>query len=260
MSLNTTSKLGEFEGTWEILLGSMVGSQLKVIKVETERYKLELDGKTFHDDLTLDKAAFTLKNNHICISLGKDHLHLFGIEWDETKDPKYQVWISKRKEGGSLDLVEPQGVPYWRVGQEWSIKNVAGEVPVEKDNKIAIEEASIVELNDYHLVNRSHQARIDNLDINPSNCTLDGAYRTVASWDRRGESNPSCIFALVTLSQEIEEKIEQILNDPNSSLQGIKDLLKELTDLMPFEIDMMAEIYNGGSGGPGVWGAEEGGG
>ncbi|MCP4653846.1 MAG: hypothetical protein GY856_00355 [bacterium] len=249
-------KLGDFEGTWKVTVGLREGHELTLEKVVIEsQYKLsdETSGETLYDHLALDNVAFTLENDVACLSLGKDCGHLFGIEWD-ADESKYYVWCAERVSGGSSDTASLSETPDWRLDEKWIVKAVGGEPPVGIEDMVIITETQAEE-HDYEIfkVGDPEPIAIDTLNDNEPNRTLDGDYRSVASWDR-GEPN-RCIFAMVIVPDEIVQRIKQF------DIERIKEELRKLGGLLPFEVEMLAEsIVNGDGGGdPGVWGAEEGG-
>ncbi len=250
-------ELGKFVGPWKVIVGYRLGEVLTLDEGASEfRYELS-DTNTIYDNLDFDDVAFTLQNTTACLSLEKDFDHLFGFEWI---DNEYQVWAAERLEGlpeseAEADL-DPTESPDWRDGEDWDVKVVSDDVPVEEDDVVVITETTEEEHEfELHKTNDTVEL-IDQLNRNDSNNrTLDGANRTVAFWAR--DSYPDRIFAIVFLSDEAVRRIKQI---KPLEIEKVREALREVGGLLSFEIEMLAKRFfsKADYDDPGVWGAEEG--
>ena len=242
-----------FEGTWRVTVGLRQGATLE-IREEADSYTVtDRSGARLYA-LELDDVAFTLRGeNPACLSLWQDSKYLFGIEFVDDADRPLRVWGAERICGDPMKRRVGMDRPGWRVGLPWIVRDTSGSgIPVRPGDTLQIE----LEGDEFQLFKKPETEPFDRLQESERNRTLDGAARSVALW-REGPGGKSYLFSMVVTPQEVVDAIKE--RGVGGDIEAVKKILAErIRNLLPFEIDLLAERIVKDSSSVAVWGADEG--
>ena len=252
-----------FDGTWRVDVGLRQGATLE-IREEAGRYTVTDSSDTLLYTLELDDVAFTLRGETpACLSLWQNAQYLFGIEYVDDAERPLRVWGAVRVSGGPMErLVDPDR-PGWRVSQPWIVRDTSGPgLPAEEGDTLQIE----LEGDEFQIFKKPEAEPFDRLQESDLNRTLDGATRSVALW-REGPRGQSYLFSMVVTPQEVFDAIRE--RGVGGDIEAVKKILAErMRNLLPFEIDLLAEqivkrfssvaVWGKRFSSVAVWGADEG--
>lgn len=284
--------LGNFAGTWNVIVGPRTGQGLTLEEIADETFHL-IHSATPSRVLKANLKTFTLNEptGGACVSLWKDPAFLFGAEAVQGAS-KFEVWGARRDSEVTDSSTQPSGAPDWRFGEPWTVAVQHPDLPDDLGLPSPAP-GSTIELrveapNDIRLFNCTTEEELDQLTPNPPNRTLDGEFRSLALWETDGGA--SRLFAMFQASAQHVREIRRAFREEFGSFeqwlqrmrqqgwQGTLDWYRHLAGehslprLAGFELEaLLAAIFQAGSGAqrstraqeaetdPIVWGAEEGG-